>query len=169
MRLTVLLLLGLLAAPAAAQLLANAPHPIADLLRPGGDPEPDTTDWHRYFPLEIGNAWQYRAYVYDEMGGEGGFYFSREVFGDTLIDNETWMVLRLCLAPLSTDGSPPPCLSREFVRYDKENKMLLRRGELLDGTPVIEWWGSVPCRLDAAFNAFVECTGPGTYDHPYNT
>jgi hypothetical protein len=44
MRLATLALVLPLATPAAAQ-----------------EPEPDTTDWHRYLPLEVGNAWQYRV------------------------------------------------------------------------------------------------------------
>ncbi len=25
------------------------------------EPVPDTTDWRTYFPLEVGNEWQYRS------------------------------------------------------------------------------------------------------------
>ena len=26
----------------------------------------DTTDWHRYFPLEVGNVWHYRQHFIEE-------------------------------------------------------------------------------------------------------
>ena len=148
-------------APAQTPSLVNAPGPRSELTRSGGGPEPDTTDWHRYFPLAQGNAWQYRAYVYNDMGEEGGFYYSRDVIGDSLIDGQLWWVLRGCTRPLN--GSSPSCGGREFVRYDDENRMLLKRGEDSNSNPSIGWWGTVPCRLDAPFNSSVECTGPGTF------
>ncbi len=57
----------LFAVPVQAQvpLVANAPTLGADFFRSGGA-EPDTTEPWRYFPLAVGNAWEYYNYFSGE-------------------------------------------------------------------------------------------------------
>src|SRR5690554_4987215 len=84
-----LFLASVLAAPAAwAQTppVANARVPGSDFTRPGGDVEPDTTSPWRYFPLHVGDAWEYYYYfgngvrrrvdVLGEETHEGRHYFT---------------------------------------------------------------------------------------------
>lgn len=86
MRYALLLTSLLFALPAQAQapLVANAPLAGTDVLRSGGA-EPDTTEPWRYFPLAVGNAWEYYNYftgerlrvdVYGTETYNGRTYFS---------------------------------------------------------------------------------------------
>jgi hypothetical protein len=154
---------------AQALLMTDTPLLGPDHLHVAGSFVPDTTDWRRYFPLEVGNAWQYRAYTYNEMGEEGGFYYSYRVSSDISIDGDLWMVIDGCIGTITSGGVIPICGGyTRIVRYDEENKMVVARVED-DGSTSTYWWDPVPCRLDADFNALVECTGLGAEGQPYTT
>ena len=86
MRPALLLTALLVALPVQAQapLVTNAPFAGVDFLRSGGA-EPDTTEAWRYFPLAVGNAWEYYNYftgerlrvdVYGTETHNGRTYFS---------------------------------------------------------------------------------------------
>lgn len=144
MRLVTTLTLALLLAPAA---LAQPCDP-ADT----SEPCPDTTAAHRYFPLEVGNQWQY----YQPPFEEPATHWSWRITGETEIGGQTYFELVRC--DEAGDGSAD-CAAPVPIRYDAEHAMIVRR----DGDEET-WWDELPCRLDVDFNGteeFYECTGPG--------
>ncbi|MEO0558489.1 MAG: hypothetical protein AAF170_09925 [Bacteroidota bacterium] len=100
---------------------------------------PDTTDPAAYYPLEVGNRWEY-----EPDGGSPTPYathFRRTIIGDTLIEGETWFIQR-------DQGFRGPAYAwermtdeRQVLRFDPDSAAVLlwRAGE-------IEWW--TPCRMD---------------------
>jgi hypothetical protein len=137
-----LLLLLVLAAPAAAQGVL------------------DTTDWRSYFPLEVGNRWQYFVEYFDPPGAG---HFGYEVVRDTLIEGRLYYAIRTCYEGGS--GVPATCsdvstINPFFeVRYDTTHSYVAEH-IVVGGVPDDIWWDPVPCALDAPFGAPVECTGP---------
>jgi hypothetical protein len=115
---------------------------------------PDTTDWHRYFPLEVGNQWQYLDDFYDEPVA----HWSWAVTGRTEVSGQTYFELERC--DEAADGSAT-CAEPLLLRYDDEHELILRRTD--DGDV---WWDVLPCNLGGAFNTGTsfdepqECTGP---------
>lgn len=103
----------------------------------------DTTSAWRYFPLEVGNVWEYeglgllnyssdyRLTVESEVEVEGKQYF---VVGDETLD-----------------GSPS--VTRSTVRYDASTGHIVARG--VDGLEYVWWY--TPCPFNAAFGAETEC------------
>ena len=72
---------------------------------------PDTLDWHRYYPLAVGNVWEYHN---AELGGD----FRHTIIADTVVGGRTYFVRRTDYSSL---GSPvPPGQPRlDYVRYDE--------------------------------------------------
>jgi hypothetical protein len=105
----------------------------------------DTTDWQQYFPLEVGNSWQFRYTRNDQPMPPGGY----EIVADTLVGNQRYYALTMCQA----EGEIP-CVSstRQYLRYDDTNRMIV---EWVPGSaPIVSRWRSiVPCALDAPFGA----------------
>ena len=64
----------------------------ASLLFAQDDPIPDTLDWRQYYPLQIGNAWEY----VDDNFPIVAFpkYRYEEIVGDSVINDRTYFVLR---------------------------------------------------------------------------
>ena len=91
MRITCIILLSLLLAGAA----------------PGQDTPVvvDTLDWQRYYPLEIGNTWEY--------GGLNS-YISM-IIGDTLANDHRYFIRRDSIPPVGTLG---PFIHTFYLRYD---------------------------------------------------
>ncbi len=143
MRLTTLLLLGLLAAPAAAQPLANASLPGADFLRAGGgDPVPDTTAPWRYFPLHVGNAWEYYNYA------TGGRY-RVDVLGEETINGLHYFLWRE--RTYDAGGNATGTWGPRPVRFDTTTAT----PRYLTFVDTEQWM--VPCPLDAPFNSEIAC------------
>ncbi len=72
---------------------------------------PDTTSAERYFPLEVGNVWEYNA-----LSPVYGFgYERREVTGDTLVDGVRYF--RYTSQWLDLDGGTGPFQSA-YLRFD---------------------------------------------------
>src|SRR5690606_17938228 len=120
MRLVTTLTLSLLLAPAA---LAQPCDP-AD----ASEPCPDTTTAHRYFPLEVGNQWQY----YQPPFEEPATHWSWRIMGETEIGGQTYFELQRC--DEAEDGSAD-CAAPVPIRYDAEHAMIVRR----DGAEET-WW-----------------------------
>lgn len=74
MLLVVLSLWGILPAGAAAQTDSS------DVIK-------DTLDWRGYYPLEVGNTWEYAT-----SGSNDSEYERREITGDTLLDGTSYFV-----------------------------------------------------------------------------
>lgn len=124
------------------------------------DPVPDTTDWHSYFPLEVGNEWQYRV---DNVIPNPDYHFSRTVLGDSLVNDTTFYQFRRCRQDAV---GPVTCyLEVELYTLDENYAALMYRWEGPEG-PII-YRPAVICRLDSPFGELGEewCydTGPGTF------
>jgi len=52
---------------------------------------PDTLDWRRYFPLQVGNEWHYVYIWTNTLMMRTQWY----IIGDTLLDNEHYFVFRV--------------------------------------------------------------------------
>ena len=111
---------------------------------------PDTTDWRRYMPLAVGNAWQFREAIdYDEI-----VHWGWRITGEAEVGGRTYFRLEHCDA--AEDGTVT-CGEPSLVRYDDEYARVVQYGE--DGDT---WWPGVPCRLDLPFGGtpeieFYEC------------
>lgn len=74
---------------------------------------PDTLDWHGYYPLEVGNAWEWET---EQLVG----YFRldhREIVGDTLIHDIPYFVQAEYRSVLDS-GSRFSEWDTTYVRYD---------------------------------------------------
>src|SRR6056297_1731310 len=115
---------------------------------------PDTTDWHRYFPLDVGNQWQY----YQPPFEEPETHWSWTITGETEVDGQTYFELERC--DEAAEGSAT-CDEPLLLRYDDEHELIVRRTDTGE-----EWWDMLPCNLGGAFNTGTsfdepqECTGP---------
>lgn len=119
--------------------------------RVGSSQVTDTLDWKRYFPLTVGNEWQYTN------TREVGARFERwVVVKDTLIASQPYRVL-----VLNYFDSDKNLLSsfRLSVRYDDESASVLVRNKLPDGTERDLWLQQIPCGLDAPLFSIHSCTG----------
>ena len=127
-----------LAGRAALLLLAPATAPAL------AQTTPDTTDWHRYAPLRVGNVWQYYEQIeYPPVPGFEGYYQAYEVVGDTVVDGQTWFVVLACRRAVE---DPPACTPEQVLyRLDEED------ARLLSAEPRGDTWAHYPCRLDAPF------------------
>ena len=146
MRLVTTFILSLLLAPAA----------LAQPCDPANTSEscPDTTDWRRYMPLAVGNAWQFREAIdYDEI-----VHWGWRITGEAEAGGRTYFELERCDEP---EDSTVTCGEPRLIRYDDEYARVVQYGE--DGDT---WWTGVPCRLDLPFggipqteSGFYECEG----------
>ena len=153
-----LLLLILAAAPAWAQTppVANAPVPGADFLRAGGGPEPDTTAPWRYYPLAVGNAWEYDRFPTGLPHIDLGTW-RVDIEKDTLIDGTRYFIHRSRF--YDADGLPSQSdPTRVPIRFDT----LTATVQLASGRPFYE----TPCPLDVPFDTTVLC---GELQDPYLT
>jgi hypothetical protein len=66
---------------------------------------PDTLDWKLYYPLQVGNTWEY--------GGLDAY--TRTIVGDTLVDGRTYFIQRDSVYAVGTLG---PFIQLFYVRYD---------------------------------------------------
>jgi hypothetical protein len=149
LNLSLLLLIALASAlPVQAQPspVVNTPIPGADFLRSGGA-EPDTTEPWRYYPLVIGNVWEYED---DEGGG-----LRVEVPTDTLIGGRLYFIqLRTSFDDAGTVVQGP---SRYNVRFDTTTATVVE--PYLDGSGNEVPFRYASCRLDAGPGDPVECSG----------
>lgn len=144
----VLLLAALVfALPAQAQapLVANAPAPAAAFLRAGGA-EPDTTEAWRYFPLAVGNAWEYYNYFTGERRRV-------DVYGTETYNDRTYfstVSVRYDGDGAARGGDPPG----RALRYDTTAAAVWFYVHETGGEfPLFE----ASCPLDAPFGGEVDC------------
>lgn len=109
---------------------------------------PDTLDWRRYFPMEVGNQWQY-------VGGDGASYWRERIIGDTLINGNRYST-RLMEAGSSPDDLTE-LVRRTHERYADDGAYVLE-ARIRPGDSVFtdQWRGDV-CAVDAAFNTLGDC------------
>lgn len=161
--------------PAALALLAESDGTVSVGTEQGvvtfreDDPEvePDTLDWHGYFPLEVGNVWQYDVEVTDYAFGTVGEWIEQwEVTGDTTFGGRTFFRLDMTCDSVSVlEGYYiAPCgpdeIESNYMRYDETAANLeIREGE---NRPWHwtgwHWLDHYEFRLDAPF--YYEDAGP---------
>ena len=139
-------------APALGQELpANAGAVLA------GGAEPDTTAPWRYYPLAVGNVWEYRS--------QRGVTTRKAVVGDTTVGGVNYFFLER--VAFDTDGTPSAPFV-QLVRYDSTFHVDRERYTNSEGEGV-EGLGEVPCPLDSPFDIVVtfegrDCAVRGDYD-----
>ena len=116
MRIAIVLLPFLLASAALAQVCQ--PDQIDE-----GEVCPDTTDWRSYFPLEVGNRWQY---VYDPFLEGENTYRGVEIVASEEIEGVEYFRLRHC----DRTGIGSTCARELWVRYDEERRSVRERREV---------------------------------------
>ena len=153
------LLLILAAAPAWAQapLVANRP-PLPDLARDlldgtlaRGGAEPDTVEPWRYFPLEVGNAWEYESV----FGYDPEWTYTRiDIPKDTLVDDRRYFIWD---KKEFRDGNVRAY--RPLVRYDSTSAQIVENFGDGSGKEIPFYWAL--CPFDAAFDSVVPCDNGG--------
>ncbi len=109
-------------------------------------PTPDAADSSSYYPLAVGNEWEYREFIMQQ----GTTWLRRVITRDTVISGVAYVERQTYRVdgPVSDWGEPEV----QFLRFDEE------RGR------VVEWQNdgverAVTCPLDAAFNEIIACVG----------
>ncbi len=118
------------------------------------DPVPDTLDWRRYFPLEIGNQWQFQ--LFEPFLNPAG-YLELVILRDTLIQDRYYFVVDRRTYDIDRQ------LTHSFekpLRYDTTDSSIKWIGQLSDQTYVERDWDEAPCGLNAPFNSVIECGTP---------
>ena len=136
------------AAPAWAQAppVANAPVPGADFLRAdGGDPVPDTTAPWRYFPLHVGDAWEYYNYA---TGGRRRV----DVLGEETHNGQHYFTWRS--RTYDANGNSADSWGPRPVRFDTTQAIAVAYFTNTDNESPLIW---SRCPLDASFGDEVEC------------
>jgi hypothetical protein len=118
----------------------------------------DTTSAWRYFPLEVGNVWEYVSYGFQQGS------FRAEIVGDTMIAGTHYFLE----ATATYSGGELGPYSSTPVRFDTTTANVFAR---MEGGMEVVWQLSLFCSLDAPFGA-VDClNGPveigGGYDEEF--
>ena len=139
----------------------GAPAKARAALGGGVGAEPDTTAPWRYYPLAVGNVWEY--------GTDSDLALRISIPRDTTVNGRTYFAWMIEYADESGPLPPPNTL---FVRYDSTahvDRALYRTGP---GGGLVERNGDLDCPLDAPFDAVVQvggtsqCAVSGGYDVP---
>jgi hypothetical protein len=130
--------------------------------------EPDTTDWHRYVPLAVGNAWQHQVERGTLPYPIETYFVVAEIVGTREVDGQTYFEVVECFRAAD---DPEPCLTsgpHTLVRYDEETASVVARVET-GGTTTHVPWSYYPCGLDApsGFDITVSCPDGEVYVWPY--
>lgn len=133
--------------------------------------EPDTTDWHRYFPLEVGNEWHYLV--------DNGIFgpnerISWEVVEDVAVNDTTFYRIRSCR---EIEGQKPTCGLGPLYVLDDDHGAVMSRSEDAEGNVIYRPWFIQVCRLDSPFGnvgselcflGIKEANVDGAYDSNFN-
>ncbi len=87
------------------------------------DVRPDTVDWRRYHPLEVGNVWEWRTSLlvaYEQLD-------QREIIRDTLIDGIRYYVQAGYRSITSAQDPATVVLDTLFIRYDSTGTRIVAR------------------------------------------
>lgn len=113
---------------------------------------PDTLDWRGYYPLEVGNVWEWRTEI---LYGYTGFDV-REIISDTLLEGVQYFVqMEQRESYDANSGTEFKSRDTLLLRYDLENARVLSRQ--VSGST--EW--DYTCDLGAAFGATISCEYSG--------
>lgn len=112
-------------------------------------PLPDTTAPWRYFPLAVGNVWEYD---FVDNGQNPPWTERQYVEKDTVVAGHRYFVLNQLV--FNTEGVPFPPARRDLFRFDTLAAQVIWR---LNGEEL-----AYTCPLDAAFNSVIPCQGQQT-------
>ena len=118
------------------------------------DPIPDTLDFRLYYPLEVGNVWEYTVVYF----GQSTFNSKREIVNDTLIEGREYFIER---RSRSERGSPWEVNGDLLLRYDDTTTRLYRWNSEFDTDEIHT------CPLGADFGTVVDCSDMGSEETVY--
>lgn len=107
--------------------------------------EPDTTRPWRYFPLHVGDAWEYLVY-------HNSAVIRRVVTRDTIVDGRAYVLL----AQYFINGGPPVLSFRNPIRFDSLSALAKEPYGDGSGQEATATY-LTPCPLNKAFGASVTC------------
>lgn len=117
--------------------------------------EPDALDWHRYYPLAVGNVWEYHD-------AEGPDDLMRHVLEDDTVAGGRSYYRRRTLREFRTTTDTLRFETLDFVRYDAAGFVIAVASPEADTT------AADPCALDLfsrplrlGFGARIACPGAG--------
>jgi|GEM_PF-1888552 len=124
---------------------------------------PDTLDWRRYFPLQVGNEWQYYGHeILNEQEEELPDYFVDEdslrarytrwrIIGDTVLNGVTRFITEIYSKTIYESNAVSTDTLITFVYYDTASAQVC--GVVVPGekSPSCIPWGA---RLDAPLNSW---------------
>ena len=116
------------------------------------EPIPDTLDWRGYYPLQVGNEWEY---VTDNFPMPEVHYDRLHIVGDTLIKGVAYYIQRS--RRYNANVEPTGEATSTYLRYDTTLKTIVVRPRNAQDA-----WGEetaylVECELDVAFNQEYVC------------
>ena len=113
----------------------------------------DTLDWRGYYPLEIGNIWEWKTHQ-DGIwfGGDLDISDHREIVADTMINDQQYFVqVAYAAVDYEVNGERAVSVWREYLRYDTSQARILQFH--LDQRQE----SSYTCDLSADFNSSGTC------------
>ena len=117
---------------------------------------PDPTPPHLYYPLAVGNVWEYINLGL--MASSGDRYLRREIVRDTVVEGRHYFVQ--AHTQFDSDGETIGEMRESVVRYDSASTQVMG---LWEGT---EW--PLGCRFGADFGTPVPCEAEPTGDSSYD-
>ncbi len=123
----------------------------------------DTLDWHGYFPLEVGNEWQYFGESWDgSIGTLEEWYETWHILDDSLINDQQYFLMETSCHTISINSQfpffTPSCISgiRDtlYIRFDEEQANVVLRIMTTAGLFVDEPRFRYDFRLDAPFGSY---------------
>lgn len=117
----------------------------------------DTLDWRQYYPLEIGNVWEWSTYIVVAYNGRDVV----EIIGDTLIGGQHYYIQTHYADGHDPNSGPPfSRFDTEYVRYDTTAQSVVG----LD-TTTMELY-DLTCDLSADFGGMSDClSGRPIFSH----
>lgn len=112
----------------------------------------DTLDWRGYYPLEIGNVWEWHTHMPGVwFGGDADFFDHREIVADTMINDQPYFVMQAyTIVEFEVGEERNVYPSRSYLRYDTLQTRVASY-DLALGDEV----GA--CDLSADFNSIAAC------------
>jgi hypothetical protein len=132
--------------------------------------EPDTADWRGYFPLSVGNTWQYHHITEDISFGVLDEWAEQwQVTSTTTIEEREYFVVSMrCERIFTHEGiGADPCRRAprgRLVRYDDDGAAVVARTQRYGGLYEDEPYFYYPFRLDADFGS-VSDTDPPQFEY----
>lgn len=117
--------------------------------------EPDTLDWRQYYPLEVGNVWEW--YMFTSVNEHR--VIRRQIVSDTLIDTTSYFVQVSLHYQTDHELGEIDLIQSDtvLIRYDEGGSRVVARLANAEG----EW--SYTCDLSTPFEISIECDETQVY------